>query len=350
MNAGGGRDGGEGGAARGGARSPRAFRIEPAGEGLGTAEEGAEITETPDVFAPGEPTEAEPPARRRRFSLFALAGSLAFGLAVLAATNFVLALFDDLASRTPALGWAAAALAGLLGVVLVILALREWLAIRRLDSVEALRARALAAYRADDREAARRAVGDLAQHFARDPTSEAQRLEAKEHARSIIDGADLIRIGERLLLSRRDLEASEAIIAAAKRVSVVTALSPRAWFDVVFVLAQSIRLVRRIAELYGARPGGLGAVRLYRRVFGHLVITGGVAATESVLSQALGAGVVARLSAKLGEGVLNGILTARIGLAALEVLRPFPHLSAPPPRLGDIAARLVRGDGEPAPR
>ncbi len=37
----------------------------------------------------------------------------------------------------------------------------------------------------------------------------------------------------------------------------------------------------------------------------------------------MGAGLRARLSAKLGEGLLNGVLTARIGIAALEACRPM---------------------------
>src|SRR3712207_6930775 len=43
---------------------------------------------------------------------------------------------------------------------------------------------------------------------------------------------------------------------------------------------------------------------------------------DSLVQQALGLGVAARISAKLGEGVLNGLMTARFGLAALNVCRP----------------------------
>jgi putative membrane protein len=60
------------------------------------------------------------------------------------------------------------------------------------------------------------------------------------------------------------------------------------------------------------------------------------------LSQVVGAGLAARLSAKLGEGVLNGVLTARVGLAAIEICRPMPFLGATPPKLSDIAASLLR--------
>jgi putative membrane protein len=47
-----------------------------------------------------------------------------------------------------------------------------------------------------------------------------------------------------------------------------------------------------------------------------------MAAGDSIVQQILGHGVAARLSARLGEGVVNGMLTARVGIAAIEVCRP----------------------------
>ncbi len=51
-----------------------------------------------------------------------------------------------------------------------------------------------------------------------------------------------------------------------------------------------------------------------------------MAVGESVMQQVLGLGIAARVSAKLGEGVLNGLMTARFGLAALNVCRPLPFV------------------------
>jgi putative membrane protein len=68
-----------------------------------------------------------------------------------------------------------------------------------------------------------------------------------------------------------------------------------------------------------------------------------------VIQQVVGQGLAARISAKLGEGVLNGLLTARIGLAALAVCRPLPFVEAPPPTLGDVAGDLGSWRGAPEP-
>ncbi|MCC2109684.1 MAG: DUF697 domain-containing protein, partial [Hyphomicrobiales bacterium] len=124
-----------------------------------------------------------------------------------------------------------------------------------------------------------------------------------------------------------------------------TAISPRALVDVLFVGAQAIRLLRRIAEIYGGRPGFLGFVRLARSVGAHLAITGGMAIGDSLVQQVVGHGVAARLSAKLGEGVLNGMLTTRIGLSAMAVCRPMPFAALKQPGVKDVAPFLF-GDSK----
>jgi putative membrane protein len=47
------------------------------------------------------------------------------------------------------------------------------------------------------------------------------------------------------------------------------------------------------------------------------------------------------------EIVLNGLLNARLGLAAIDVPRPLPFTALPRPALGDLAKDLLRKrDGE----
>ncbi|MBV1705299.1 MAG: TIGR01620 family protein, partial [Hyphomicrobiales bacterium] len=159
----------------------------------------------------------------------------------------------------------------------------------------------------------------------------------------IVDGRDLIDLAERTLVAPLDRRARAEIAAAARRVSAFTTLAPRAALDVIFVAAQAIRLVRRIAEIYGGRPGALGLLRIGRSALAHLAVTGGVAAGDTILQQVLGHGIAARISAKLGEGVLNGLLTTRLGLSAMAVCRPAPYAAIAPPGVTDVAPFLLKG-------
>jgi putative membrane protein len=40
--------------------------------------------------------------------------------------------------------------------------------------------------------------------------------------------------------------------------------------------------------------------------------------------------------------VLNGLMTARFGLAAMAVCRPLPFVREAPPRLSDVAGELLK--------
>jgi len=50
--------------------------------------------------------------------------------------------------------------------------------------------------------------------------------------------------------------------------------------------------------------------------------------------------------------VLNGLLTARLGLAAIEVSRPLPFAALPKPSIGDLTQDLIsrrKPDAAPEP-
>ena len=164
----------------------------------------------------------------------------------------------------------------------------------------------------------------------------------REHQAGVRDPGDLFRLTDRDLLAPLDNDARRLVTRAAKRVSVATAMSPAALFAVLWVLVENVRLIRGLATLYGGRPGLLGTAQLGRMVLTHLVATGGVALTDDLLGQFLGQDLLRRLSRRLGEGMFNGALTARIGTAAIEVTRPLPFIEARPVRARDFLLELTR--------
>lgn len=96
-----------------------------------------------------------------------------------------------------------------------------------------------------------------------------------------------------------------------------------------------------MAELYGGRPGTLGMFRLLRDVLAHLAVTGSIAVGDSLVQQVLGHGLASKLSAQLGEGVINGLMTARIGIAAMDLCRPLAFHALKRPGIGDFIGDLT---------
>ena len=271
------------------------------------------------------------------------------GLTTLGLGLGVTRLLEDLFVRSESLGILGLAFAFAAALALVVVVVHEAFGLIRLAAIERLHLRAASVLEGDNRAESRAVVHDLLKIAHQNPHLARARAALQGHADDIIDGADMIRLAERELMTPLDSEARRLISSAAQRVSIVTAVSPRALVDMLFVFAASLRLIRQLARLYGGRPGALGMIRLMRHVISHMAITGGMAASDSLIQQVLGHGLAAKLSQRLGEGVLNGLLTARLGLAAIDVTRPLPFTALPRPALTDLAKDLLRkrvGEGE----
>ncbi len=284
------------------------------------------------------------PPRRRGLSLAGVAAS-AFGILVsLALGLWTDRLIRDLFTRADWLGYTAMAAAAIGLLALLGIVARELLGLRRLAAVQSLKAEAEAAMLDRSPKQARAVTARLVALSAGKPETALARERLKATEDDIIDSRQMIELAERELLEPLDRRARQLILGASKRVSIVTAVSPRAIVDLAYVLYESARLVRAMAELYGGRPGTLGMLRLMRDVLAHLAVTGSIAVGDGIIQQVIGHGLASKLSARLGEGVVNGLMTARIGIAAMDYCRPLPFRAVKRPGIGDFAGDLRRAD------
>ena len=164
----------------------------------------------------------------------------------------------------------------------------------------------------------------------------------------MFDGSEIVALAERTLMAPLDARAKSLTAASARRVALVTAVSPRALVDIAFVVYESIRLAGAIAALYGARPGFFGFWRLTGAILAHLAVTGGLVLTDGIVEQLVGQGIAAKLSARLGEGVVNGLMTVRVGIAAMRVVRPLPFQTQQQPMVRDFIPELTKLTGDAA--
>jgi len=305
----------------------------------------SKLEPVPDDAAQGiEESLTPPPAKpvKRGFSWASLLLAALGGLVSLGVGLAVDQLIRDLFERTTWLGWLAAALAALAVVAALAITLRELLAILRMRAIARLAEMAESARHDNDGKLARQLMHEMLALYAHRPETAHGRASLAAHRNEVIDGADLVDLTERDLLAPLDRQARSMVMNSAKRVSIVTAVSPRALIDVAYVLMENMRLIRRLSHLYGGRPGTFGFFRLARNVLAHLATTGAISIGDGLLQQMVGHGLAARLSARLGEGVVNGLLTARIGIAAIDVCRPMPFAAQKRPGIADFLGELTR--------
>lgn len=269
----------------------------------------------------------------------ASAGALLSFLASVAAWRFV----EGLIVSTPLLGYLALALFAAFVLAALALALRELAALSRLARLDRLQRAAAQALAGADLAGARAVSDRLSALYADRPECAWGRDRLAARAPEILDADALLRLTETELLAPLDQAARREVEAAARSVAAVTALVPLALADVAAALAANLRMVRRLAEIYGGRAGGLGSLRLMRAVLTHLVATGAVAVGDDLIETMAGGGLLSKLSRRFGEGVVNGALTARVGLAAMETCRPLPFAALPRPRVTGLVSRGLSG-------
>lgn len=245
-------------------------------------------------------------------------------------------------AREDWIGWISFGLAVIILVALVALILREIIGFARLRRLGAIRLAANRALRDKDVAKERDTIDAIRRLLAGRADLRWHLSQLDEHSRDVRDPGDLMRLADRDLMTVIDGEARRVVARTAKRVATVTAISPAAFVSVAYVLVENLRLLRTLAGLYGGRPGFAGTARLARMVLTHIVATGSLALTDDLLGQFLGQDLLRRVSRRLGEGIFNGALTARIGAAAVEVTRPLPFIDAPPVRVRDFLGELMR--------
>ena len=256
-----------------------------------------------------------------------------------AAWDFAWGLID----RVPLLGWAVTALIGALLLVAALMVLRELAAIGRLRRLDGLRRQADTALSDADLGAARAVSDRLITLYAGRPETSWGRDRLKGQIGEQFDAAAVLELVEDEVLVPLDALAVREVEAAARQVAAVTALVPLALADVVAALTVNLRMIRRVAEIYGGRGGLLGSWRLLRAVFTHLVATGAVAVGDDLLEPVLGGTLLTKLSRRFGEGLVNGALSARVGVAAMEVCRPLPFTRRHRPSIRGIIKRALTG-------
>ncbi len=250
--------------------------------------------------------------------------------------------------RDDIIGWIVRALVAVAAISLIAIFLKELAGFLRIGRLSRLKTEAADAIQRRDLKAERAAVDRLLTLYMQVPERKWAVDRVRQHRNDVLDPGSLLRLVEREVLTGIDQEARSHITMSAKRVATVTAMMPMMSLAFLFLIFETLRMLRRIATSYGGRPGFAGSLKLAKTVIGNLVAAGGVALTDDLLGQFVGQDMLRRLSRRLGEGVFNGALVARIGVASIDLIRPLPFEDTQKVRVRDILTAVFKRRGTPA--
>ncbi|MBU0911927.1 MAG: TIGR01620 family protein [Gammaproteobacteria bacterium] len=153
---------------------------------------------------------------------------------------------------------------------------------------------------------------------------------------------ELLDLFELKVLSKADAKVRQQIHQASADAAMAVAVSPFALADMLLVLWRTSKLLRQMAETYGASLGQLRSLILIKHLFAALLWAGSSELALDLGSDVLGAELTSKLSMRAGQGLIAGMLVARLGLAAQQLLRPLPLAKSQKLSLLDLSKALVR--------
>ncbi|WP_312386943.1 YcjF family protein [Atlantibacter hermannii] len=137
-----------------------------------------------------------------------------------------------------------------------------------------------------------------------------------------------------------DSQARREISRSAAESTLMIAVSPLALVDMAFIAWRNLRLINRIAALYGIELGYFSRIRLFRLVLLNIAFAGASEMVREIGMDWMSQDIAARVSSRVAQGIGAGLLTARLGIKAMELCRPLPWLDDKP-RLGDFRRQLL---------
>ncbi|MDR0219293.1 MAG: YcjF family protein [Enterobacteriaceae bacterium] len=152
---------------------------------------------------------------------------------------------------------------------------------------------------------------------------------------------EIVMLYSKLVQPVLDEQAKKEIRRSAAESALMIAVSPLAVVDMAFIAWRNIRLINRIATLYGIELGYFSRIRLFRLVLLNIAFAGASELVREVGMDWLSQDIAARLSARAAQGIGAGLLTARLGIKAMELCRPLPWIEGDKPKLGDFRHQLI---------
>ncbi|MBF0447242.1 MAG: TIGR01620 family protein [Magnetococcales bacterium] len=158
---------------------------------------------------------------------------------------------------------------------------------------------------------------------------------------SNLDDREILALFSEHVFEQVDKKAYDIVVKNASVSALLTAISPMLWLDALLFLWRNIRMIRQIALCYGFRPGFVGTISLVKGVLQGVMLSATTSFLTEEATNSVGTSVASVLFAKAGQGMANGLLSARVGIQAMQLSRPIPFSAEQRPSLKRVRSEMV---------
>lgn len=143
------------------------------------------------------------------------------------------------------------------------------------------------------------------------------------------------------VLTPLDNQVKKLISQSALENALIVAVSPLAIVDILMMAWRNIALVNKITRTYGMELGYLSRLKLFRLVLTNMVFAGATEMATDLGSEFFTQNLTAKFSMRAAQGIGAGLLTARLGIKAMEFCRPIMFQKNERPTLSVVRQTLI---------
>lgn len=152
---------------------------------------------------------------------------------------------------------------------------------------------------------------------------------------------EVLELYDRLVVCHQDKLARCLVAKYSRDAAIMVAVSPLAIVDMLLVAWRNFKLIEQISAVYGVELGYWSRIKLVKLVLANMAFAGATEVIAETGMDMLSIDLAGRISTRVAQGVGVGLLTGRLGLKAMSLMRPLPWQPEQQPKLGEIRRDLL---------
>lgn len=153
--------------------------------------------------------------------------------------------------------------------------------------------------------------------------------------------AEILDMYDAMVVAEQDKIATKIVSQHASESAALVAISPLAVADMLLVAWRNFKMIDSLAHVYGVELGYWSRLKLFKATLINMAAAGASELAIDASMDLMSMDLAGKVSARAGQGLGVGILTARLGLKAMSLLRPIPWHQDRKVKLGTIRKRIV---------